>query len=111
MKVIDVVQKLEAKVLSGNNGLNKEVTGGYCSDLLSDVMGFAQEGQIWITIQSHKNIMAVASLKDISVIILPKNITAEEDTLAVSNKENIPILSSEMDVFTIAGIVYNLLNQ
>lgn len=111
MKVIDVVQKLEAKVLSGNNGLNKEVTGGYCSDLLSDVMGFAQEGQIWITIQSHKNIMAVASLKDISVIILPKNITAEKDTLAVSNKENIPILSSEMDVFTIAGIVYNLLNQ
>jgi len=74
MKVKDVAQKLGLEVYSAPEGLEREVTGGYTSDLLSDVMGHAKEGQIWITLQTHKNIMAVASLRDLAAIILVKGI-------------------------------------
>ena len=65
MKVRELVEKLNLKVYSGESGLDNEITGGYTSDLLSDVMGFAKDGQIWVTLQTHKNIMAVATLKDL----------------------------------------------
>ena len=63
MKVKELVEKLNLKVLSGEKGLDREIDGCYISDLLSDVMGNAMEGNIWITLQTHKNVMAVASLK------------------------------------------------
>ena len=53
MKVSELVEKLDLKVYSGQKGLDREITGGYVSDLLSDVMGNAQEGQLWITLQVH----------------------------------------------------------
>ena len=63
MKISDIITGLDLKVISGQNGLSNVVTGGYVSDLLSDVMGNAKEGQIWITLQTHQNIIAVGSLK------------------------------------------------
>ena len=56
MKVSDLVKELDLTVYGGESGLDKEVTGGYSSDLLSDVMGNAEEGQVWITLQVHKNL-------------------------------------------------------
>ena len=65
MKVQELVDKLGLKVLAGAQGLDREIDGCYISDLLSDVMGNAMEGNIWITLQTHKNVMAVASLKEL----------------------------------------------
>ena len=109
MKVCDLVKALELNVFSGDSGLQKEITGGYSSDLLSDVMGNAQEGYVWITLQTHKNIMAVASLKEISAIILVKNLKIGDDVIKVSNDEEIPILGTSLDAFTLAGKIYELL--
>jgi predicted transcriptional regulator len=106
MKVCDLVKMLELKVFSGDSGLEKEITGGYSSDLLSDVMGNAKEGNVWITIQTHKNIMAVASLKEISAIILVKNLKPEDDVKNISNDEAIPILGTSLDAFMLAGKIY-----
>ena len=78
MKVQELVDKLGLKVLSGTNGLNREIDGCYISDLLSDVMGNAMEGNIWITLQTHKNVMAVASLKEMSCIILVKKLVPND---------------------------------
>ena len=72
MTVQDIVSQLNLKICSGEKGLQREIKGGYTSDLLSDVMGHAQEGDVWITIQTHKNVMAIASLKEIAAIILVK---------------------------------------
>jgi hypothetical protein len=80
MTVATLAKALNLKVLSGSNGLNKPVTDGYVSDLLSDVMGNATEGTIWITLQTHKNVVAVASLKDISAVILVKGLQPDADT-------------------------------
>lgn len=110
MKLDQIVEMLKLKVYSCPNHLNKEVTGGYSSDLLSDVMGFAKEGQIWITLQTHKNTMGVASLKDLSAIILVKGFTPDADTLELSEQEGIPVLGTDMDCFELCGKLYNLLN-
>ena len=90
MTVQDIVSQLNLTVCSGQEGLQREVKGGYTSDLLSDVMGHAQEGDVWVTLQTHKNVMAIASLKEIAAIILVKGHLPEEDTLEESNNENIP---------------------
>ena len=106
MTVQDIVSQLNLKICSGEKGLQREIKGGYTSDLLSDVMGHAQEGDVWITIQTHKNVMAIASLKEIAAIILVKGHVPEEDTLEESNNENIPILSTPLQTFEITGQLY-----
>ena len=109
MKVSDIVKELDLTIFSGESGLDKEVTGGYSSDLLSDVMGNAEEGQIWITLQIHKNIMAVAMLKEISAIILVKGLIPEDDVKEISNEKQIPVLGTSLDAFSLAGKIYSYL--
>ena len=72
MTVRELATQLKLEVCCGAAGLDKEIKGGYTSDLLSDVMGNAREGNIWITLQTHKNIMAIASLKELAAIVLVK---------------------------------------
>lgn len=109
MTVKELVNKLDLTILSGAQGLDREIDGCYVSDLLSDVMGNAEMGNVWITLQTHKNVMAIASLKELACVILVKGQTASEETLAQSNEEGIPFLSTKMQTFETAGKVYELL--
>jgi serine kinase of HPr protein (carbohydrate metabolism regulator) len=109
MTVKQLKEKLGLKVFGGEQGLANEISGGYVSDLLSDVMGNSDTGQVWITLQTHKNVMAIASLKDLAAIILVKNHEPEEDTLAQSNEEGIPLLGTDMSTFELSGKIYELL--
>jgi predicted transcriptional regulator len=109
MTVQQLAEKLNLDVISGHQGLSNVISGGYVSDLLSDVMGNADAGEVWITLQTHKNVMAIASLKDLAAVILVKNHPADEDTLEQSNDEGIPILSTSLSAFEITGRIYHLL--
>ena len=109
MKVSDIVEKLGLVVYSGSEGLSNEVAGGYTSDLLSDVMGNADAGMIWVTIQTHKNVMAIASLKELAAVVLVKGEQPEADTAEQSNREGIPVLGTNLDTFEITGQIFNLL--
>ncbi|MBI9060496.1 MAG: serine kinase [Marinilabiliaceae bacterium] len=109
MKVNDIVEKLNLKVFSGKEGLDREVTGGYTSDLLSDVMGNADESQLWVTLQTHRNVMAVASLKEVAAVIIVKGLEPEENTMSQSNDEGIPLLGTDLETFEISGKLYELL--
>lgn len=111
MTVNDIVHKLGLTVFGGEKGLDREITGGYVSDLLSDVMGNASEGDVWITLQTHKNVMAVASLKEVAAVILVKGLKPGEDTLAQSNEEGIPLLGTELEAFDVAGKLYALIKS
>jgi serine kinase of HPr protein (carbohydrate metabolism regulator) len=110
MIVSELVSILKLNVFCGEKGLSHEITGGYTSDLLSDVMGHASEGQVWITLQTHKNVMAIASLKELSAIILVKGNQPEEDTVLQSKSEGIPILGTNEEAFEISGKLYQLLH-
>jgi len=111
MKVSEIVEKLGLTVFAGQQGLDREITGGYVSDLLSDVMGNSQEGQLWITLQVHQNVMAIASLKDLAAILLVNNLEPEENTEVASNKEGIPVLGTSLTTFEIAGKLYQLIRE
>ncbi len=111
MKITDITERLGLRILAGSEGMDARVTGGYVSDLLSDVMGSAREGQIWITLQTHQNIVAVASLKDLAAIIIVKELSPDAETIEKANAENIPVLSTTMDTFTITGLLFELLKE
>jgi len=106
-----MVNKLDLQVFSGENGLDREVSGGYVSDLLSDVMGNADEGQVWITLQTHKNVMAIASLKELAAVILVNGHKPDEDAAAQSNEEDIPLLGTPLSAFDITGKLYELIHK
>jgi len=111
MKVSELRDDLGLKVFSGKEGMDRNVSGGYVSDLLSDVMGNSREGQVWITLQTHKNVMAIASLKDLAAVILVKGHQPDEDTLKQSNEEGVPILGTDKPTFEIAGKLYKTLEK
>ena len=111
MIVQELVEKMNLTVFCGQENLDREIKGGYTSDLLSDVMGFAREGQVWITLQTHKNVLAIASLKELAAILLVKGNKPEEDMLEQAIDEGIPVLGTDAQTFETTGKVYQLINQ
>ena len=109
MTLQEIAEKLQLKVLTGQDKLDTEVTGGYTSDLLSDVIANGQQGSLWITLQTHQNIIAVAKLKDLAGIIIINNREPDEDTLAKANEEKVPLLCSGDIAYEISGKLYKLL--
>lgn len=108
MKLEDVVKKTGMKVETAPEKLDREVSGGYASDLLSDVMANSKEGDVWVTLQVHPNIVAVATLKDLAGIIIVQGKKPEEETLKKAQQEGIPLLVTEYQSFEIAGKLYQL---
>ena len=106
MNLKDIAEKLNLKVVSGE--IDREVSGGYSSDLLSDVIANAQKDNIWITLQIHINIVAVANLQELAGIILINGREPEEATLMKAKQENIPILLTDLSTFEIVGKLYEM---
>ena len=74
-------------------------------------MGFAKEGDVWVTLQTHKNVMAIASLKELAAIVLVKGNKPEDDTLEAAIEEGIPILGTDKQTFETSGIIYEMLKN
>ncbi len=111
MKLKEIIEKLQLKVLAGQDKLDIEVTGGYTSDLLSDVIANSKEGNLWITLQTHQNIIAVAKLKDLSGIIIVNNRKPDEDTLRKAKEENVLLFGSEEMAYEVSGKLYELISS
>jgi len=110
MKLKEIIEKLELNVLTAKEQLDAIVSGGYTSDLLSDVIANSKEGNLWITLQTHQNIIAVAKLKDLSGIILVNNRQPDEQTLNKAKEEHVPLLTTEERAFEISGKLYHLMS-
>jgi len=106
MNVRELSGFLPVEVVCGTGGLDREVEDGYCGDLLSDVMANAPHGSIWLTIQAHQNIVAVAVLREMAAIVLVNGRTPDEDTKAKAEQEGIPILSSPQPAYRLAGELF-----
>lgn len=107
-KLSELVKDVELKVLCGEEHLDRLVTGGYVSDLLSDVMAHSKQGDLWITLQGHPNIVAVAVLKELSGIVLINKRQPDEETLEKAKTEKIVIMTSELPAFELAGKLYQI---
>ena len=108
MKLTELVENLNLGVRSAEGYLDREVTGGYASDLLSDVLANGEPGNLWITLQIHQNIVAVASMKDLAGIILVNGREPEKDTVEKAEAENIAIMVTELPTFELVGRLYGL---
>lgn len=108
MKLADLIDALDLEVRSARNNLENQVTGGYSSDLLSDVLANSREGDLWITLQVHRNIVAVASMKGLAGIILVGGREPEDDTIEKAEQEGIPVMVSGLPAFELIGRLCNL---
>jgi len=106
--VADIVKNFGLQTRAGRERLLEEVTGGYASDLLSDVIAHSRKGNIWITIQTHPNIVAVATMKELAGIILAGGREPDADTIQKAEEEEIPILISPLFTFELAGKLYQM---
>jgi hypothetical protein len=111
MKLREIAKKLQLQVLVGQDRLNTEVTGGYTSDLLSDVMANSKAGNLWITLQTHQNIIAVAKLKDLAGIIIINDRKPDEETLQKAKEETVPLLCTGEIAFRLSGKLFNLIGS
>lgn len=109
MKVNDLVKELECTVFCGTGRWDTEIKGGYTSDLLSDVMGHLEEGMLWITMQTHQNILAVASLKDAAAVLIVNGAEPDEETLQKGEAEEILLLGTSLSAFEASGKIYQFL--
>ena len=111
MTVQDITEALNLTIYTTGAGMEREIEGGYVSDLLSDVMGFAREGEVWITLQSHVNVVAIASLKELAAIILVKDIKPDKAVLEKAKEEGIPVLGTGEETFVLSGKLFQFLNR
>jgi serine kinase of HPr protein (carbohydrate metabolism regulator) len=109
MKLREIIEKLQLQVLVDQERLDTEVTGGYTSDLLSDVMANSKAKNLWITLQTHENIVAVAKLKDLAGIVIINNRQPDEETFKRAKDEHVTLLASRESAFSITGKLYGLI--
>ena len=106
MKLEDLVREFGLEVKAGGGLLDRDVTGGYVSDLLSDVLAHAVDGNVWVTLHIHQNIVAVAAHKGLAGIILVQGRQPEKDTVAKAAEEGIPVMVSALPAFELVGRLY-----
>ena len=103
-----IVDRFPLEVLSGAGRLDRSVRGGYASDLLSCVMAGAKEGNIWVTLQAHPNVIAVADLRELACVIITEGMRPDDETVARANDKGIPLLLSEENTFQVVGRLIGL---
>lgn len=86
----------------------KTPTGVYCSDMLSCVMSGAGQGHIWVTLQSHMNVVGVASLLDLTCIIITEGSMPDAETIQKANSEGITLYLTDAKSFEVCGRLWEL---
>ncbi len=106
--VAQVAERLGLELCAGACALAGEVRGAVVSDLLSYVMAHGKQGDVWVTIQTHANIVAVAALGGLAAVVLADGLAPGEDTVARAEEEGIPVLRAADSSYTVAGKLWEL---
>ena len=108
MTVSELSKHLGYKIICLPDG-DREVKGGYAGDLLSWVIGRASSGNVWVTIMSNMNIVAVASLADVSCIVLSENVDLDDESIKErAIMQGVNILKTELDTFSVCAKIASL---
>ena len=104
-----VIDQLQLKVLTRARDFNEiKVKGGYTSDLLSCVMAGAKNGNLWVTLQAHLNIVAVASMLDVAAVIITENAQPDQAVIAKADEQGVVLLSTPKPSYEICGTLWEL---
>ena len=102
------VERLGLTVCACGKKLDTPVTGAQVCDLLSHVMAHGKPGHLWITIQTHPNIVAVAALARLAGIVIADGLEPGDDTVMRAEEEEIPLFTASDSAFVLAGQLYEL---
>jgi len=110
MKLADIIQTLSLEELTPQlaDAAGTEVTQGYASDLLSDVLAHAPSGGLLVTLQVHLNVIAVASHADLCGVIFASHRRPEDEVIAKAAEEGVALFVSGDDTFDVVGRLYQL---
>ena len=108
MELLKLTKELNLDSLCGDSDSTTKVTGGYASDLMSDVIAKAKKGYIWVTNQKHMNIVAVASLLGLAGVIIAGGLKPDENTVKKAREENVPLFTTDQPAFNVVGMLYSL---
>ncbi len=108
MKLKELAEQLGWELKTQNVPVEAEVRTGYASDLLSDVLANSIEGDLWVTRQTHLNIVAIAVMRDLSGILLVNGAQPEPDTVEKAAEKMVPIFRTPLPTFEIVGRLYQL---
>lgn len=108
MTLRQLADQLGLEVRAGEQSLDKEVAGGIACDLLSVVMSKAEKGFLWLTVQGHPNIVAVALLGGLAGIVVTHGFEPERDTIARAEQEGVAILTTSASSYACAGRLHDL---
>lgn len=108
MQLKKVIELLGLNVFSGEENLEKEITGGIISDMLSDVMAQAQKGALWVTNQTHENVLAIVFFKSLAGVILPGGLQLDDEAAKKAAEKNLVVLQTNLSAFEIVGKLYEL---
>ena len=106
MNIKELAEKFGLKILTDVYIPDREISGCYSGDLLSDVIANAKKDNIWITMQTHLNIVAVAGLKELAAIIIVMNRIPDKDTIDKAKEEKIIILGSSLTSYQTGGKIF-----
>ncbi|MCS7059849.1 MAG: serine kinase [Anaerolineae bacterium] len=109
MTLQDIIQQLDLTVLTQQKDFSAIApASGYASDLLSCVMAGAKRKSIWVTLQAHANIVAVAALLDLSAVIVTEGALPDPSAIVKANEEGIVLLSTPRPTFEIVGRLWEM---
>jgi len=110
MTLAEIAKELELEVLTATQDLDQRTPiAGYASDMLSRVMAHApRDGALWVTLQSHANIVAVAAVLGLSGIVITEGERPDEQTIAKANQMRIPLLATRQRTFGVVGNLWRL---
>lgn len=108
MTLGEVVKALNLEVRSGDSEMGRVIHGGYVSDLLSDVIAGAKEGDLWITLQVHQNVVAVAFLNNLAGIVIVGGREPDPDTLKKGEEQGVPIMVTSQSAYEVVGKLYEM---
>lgn len=108
MTALELAKTMQLTVLVEGDGAQRDVTGIYCCDLLSIVMGRASSGDAWITVMSNINAVAVAVLSDVACILLSEGMQFDAQTQQKAEEQGVCVLQSDLPTFTLARRIAEL---
>ena len=106
MLLKDILDLTGSKLLTPSISLQTPAAGAYCCDLLSHVLAHGKEGMAWITVHTHMNVVAIASLHRMACVIVSCSNVVPADVCAKAEEEGIAVLSSEKDSYELCGLLY-----
>ncbi len=99
MRLDEVVRELDLDVVAGLAGLDAEVSGVYVGDLLSRVMAGARAGSLWVTVQAHPNVVAVAVLGELAGVIVAEGVAPDQAVVQKSEDEGLPLMTTRRTAY------------